>query len=121
MEETRRGGVDEGRAEAGEDGGLPLLLERVRTLLQTSPGVEDAQRETVRNVYLFGSRVHRCHQPDADYDLIAVVEGPYFEGTTPALLSFLCAGGLTFSVVCARACAACAVCACGLMTCQARS
>jgi predicted nucleotidyltransferase len=50
--------------------------------------VEAAQRETLRNVYVFGSRVHQCHQPDADYDLIAIVEGPYFEGAPPYLLFF---------------------------------
>ncbi|ELR15707.1 uncharacterized protein ACA1_378260 [Acanthamoeba castellanii str. Neff] len=56
------------------------LLKRVQVLLEGSPEVEAAQRETLRNVYVFGSRVHQCHQPDADYDLIAIVEGPYFEG-----------------------------------------
>ncbi len=71
-----------------EDVGPQELLKRVQVLLEASPEVEAAQRETLRNVYVFGSRVHQCHQPDADYDLIAIVEGPYFEGTgaPPSLL-----------------------------------
>lgn len=66
------------------------LLKRVQVLLEGSPEVEAAQRETLRNVYVFGSRVHQCHQPDADYDLIAIVEGPYFEGAPPTFFSFFC-------------------------------
>jgi len=70
-----------------EDVGPRELLKRVQVLLEASPEVEAAQRETLRNVYVFGSRVHQCHQPDADYDLIAIVEGPYFEGRAPPLPS----------------------------------
>jgi len=57
------------------------LLEKVSFLLGTSTGeVEAMHAETLHNVYLFGSRAYGTHLPGADYDLIAIVEGPYFEG-----------------------------------------
>jgi hypothetical protein len=36
--------------------------------------------DDLRNVYLFGSRLYGVATPDADYDLICIVEGEYFHG-----------------------------------------
>lgn len=38
------------------------------------------RREDLLNVYLFGSRLYGVATPDADYDLICIVEGEYFHG-----------------------------------------
>ncbi len=38
------------------------------------------RREDLLNVYLFGSRLYGVATPDADYDLICIVEGDYFHG-----------------------------------------
>jgi len=66
------------------------LLEKVSFLLGTSTGeVEAMHAETLHNVYLFGSRAYGTHLPGADYDLIAIVEGPYFEGALSTLLTAL--------------------------------
>lgn len=68
------------------------LLRRVYEVLEEAERggeLEAVYRNQVRNVYIFGSRVHGTHRPDADYDLIALVDGPYYEGVLPHLLLLL--------------------------------
>lgn len=42
----------------------------------------------LKNVYLFGSRLYGVASPDADYDLICVVDGEYFHGSDVPLSFF---------------------------------